>query len=234
MRPLGADSAAIVVAGGSERLLLRPVEARLERADGRNYAGAVARGAIIGALTLVAVPLIAGENIYRSEGALLVAPLALVGGAYGVGAGLLLAPTRWVPVHADPPTCSRWALAPGSSVLMRRGESSLRGEVRRHDASRLLLVAAGTDEVVLDLDLSAAAGSDGLQVELGGIRDRRRAATVGALLLGGIGFIGAATDESISVFDASAAIGGNVIIGAALGAWWAPRRRHPIALACAP
>ncbi len=233
MRALGADSVSLALPRGAERLHLRPEEAWLERAEGRNYRGAVARGALIGAAVLLAVPLIAGENIYQGKGVLLAPAMASFGGALGAGAGLLLAPSRWVPLQPDPPACSRWTLTVGSAVLLRRGETSLRGEIRQHTRERLTLVAPGRDSVLLDLDLGAgSAEAEAWRVELSGVRDRRRAAAVGALVLGGIGIIGAATDESVSTLDAIFGIGGNTAIGAALGAWWAPLRRHPIALRC--
>lgn len=231
LQVLSADSVAVRLAGGPQTLHLRPAEARLERDAGRDRLGSGARGAVIGAVAMLALPLFIGENIYQGEGILLGPAFALVGGALGGVTGALVAPTQWVALNPTPPPCSRWRLAAGSPASLERGATRVSGTVRMHDEQRLVLVDTAADRVLLDLELRAS-DADAWRVELPGTRNRRGFAAAGALVLGGIAVVGASTDASVSLLDGLSAIGGNAVLGAALGAWWAPLRRHPTPLSC--
>lgn len=224
----GGDSLLLDMSGGRARIRIPTREVRrVETAMGKDRAGWALRGAAVGLLAGgVAGATISDNSLERMVGSFVGAGMGLV---LGTGIGAAAAPTIMRTVWTSPTAADGgsspgegYALAiPAGTDVRVRAEGLAerqRGRVEQVAGDTLVYATGGG---VRHVPLATLAS-----LEIRGGKDRQRGAAIGAIALGLVTGVAAATDYSHGNISGGDAIGstlGNIGVGALLGAWLAPQ-----------
>lgn len=184
----------------------------IERRIGFDRRTGVLRGAMLGGLVGVAIPLLIPEMRESGWGAVYSLIFGAIGTAGGAVVGAAVAPATWEPYSVAGGECAVYRFAPGSEAKVRSADGAVHsGAVVRHEAATLTLQVAGAAA-------PTPIATSGASVEIRGGKNRRKGALVWGAAGAGLGIVGAATDPSIGSGEAAGAIVGNAILFAGVGA----------------
>lgn len=206
------DSLDLRMRGGAAVLRAARGEVSIERRVGFDRRTGGLRGAMIGGLVGVAIPLLIPEMRESGWGPV----FSVIFGAVGVGGGALVgtafAPASWEPYSVARDGCAVYRFAPGSVVKIRAADGSQRsGTVVRHEAEAIAIQSAGSAA-------PTALQTSGASAELAVGKNRRKGALVWGAAGAGLGIVGAATDPEADGSTAVAAVLGNALFFGGIGA----------------